>query len=61
MCTLATEFNFTEKLAGIPGGGGSNGVLRAHRRGTSLFLGWRWQVWLCHLSCCPEAGLLSFP
>ena len=23
MCILATEFNFTEKLAGIPGGGGS--------------------------------------
>ena len=24
MCILATEFNFMEKLAGIPGGGGSN-------------------------------------
>ena len=23
VCILATEFNFTEKLAGIPGGGGS--------------------------------------
>ena len=36
MCILATEFNFMEKLAGIPGGGGS--------KASGLILGNGWII-----------------
>ena len=36
VCILATEFNFTEKLAGIPGGGGS--------KASGLILGNGWII-----------------
>ena len=38
-----------------------HGVLWAHCRGSSSFLGWGWQAQLCHLPGYPKAGLPSSP
>ena len=39
MCILATEFNFTEKLAGIPGGGDSRSCRLISGNGWTIFGG----------------------
>ena len=37
VCILAIEFSFTEKLAGMPGGGGQQGLWANFRK-------WRWTI-----------------